>query len=76
MLWFTGLMDNICPPSSQFAAYNKLSCEKEIVLYPDFGHEYPPYRVERAMQFMLDMYMSAKRPPAQLQPAQEVVCDF
>lgn len=55
MLWFTGLMDNICPPSSQFAAYNKLTCEKNIVLYPDFGHENLPYSGDRAMQFMLDM---------------------
>ena len=39
VLWSTGLMDNICPPSSQFAAYNKLTCEKEVVIYPDYGHE-------------------------------------
>ena len=39
VLWSTGLMDNICPPSSQFAAYNKLKCEKEIKIYPDFKHE-------------------------------------
>jgi cephalosporin-C deacetylase len=35
----TGLMDTICPPSTQFAMYNKLTCEKSYVLYPDFGHE-------------------------------------
>ncbi len=35
----TGLMDNICPPSSQFAMYNKLTCEKSYILYPDYGHE-------------------------------------
>jgi cephalosporin-C deacetylase len=36
---YVGLMDTICPPSTQFAAYNKISTPKELVLYPDFGHE-------------------------------------
>lgn len=54
-LWFTGLMDSICPPSSQFAAYNKLNCEKDMVIYPDFGHENLPESGNKAMQFMLEM---------------------
>ncbi|HZG57096.1 acetylxylan esterase [Paenibacillus sp.] len=33
------LMDNICPPSTQFAAYNRISSPKRHVIYPDFGHE-------------------------------------
>ena len=39
VLLFTGLMDNICPPSTQYAAYNKMTCPKRHILYPDFGHE-------------------------------------
>jgi cephalosporin-C deacetylase len=39
VLWPIGLMDTICPPSSQFAAYNKISAPKSMVIYPDFGHE-------------------------------------
>lgn len=35
----TGLMDVICPPSTQFAAYNKIISEKEMVVYPEYGHE-------------------------------------
>ena len=35
----TGLMDTTCPPSTQFAAYNKITSEKEVVIYHDFGHE-------------------------------------
>ncbi|OAS87602.1 hypothetical protein A6K24_19345 [Metabacillus litoralis] len=27
-LWITGMIDMICPPSSQFAAYNKITAEK------------------------------------------------
>lgn len=34
-----GLMDRICPPSTQFAIYNKLEGEKALAIYPDFGHE-------------------------------------
>jgi cephalosporin-C deacetylase len=37
-----GLMDEICPPSTQFAAYNRMSCPKDLVVYPDFGHETLP----------------------------------
>lgn len=39
LLMGTGLMDTTCPPSTQFAAYNKMTCEREVVIYPDFGHE-------------------------------------
>ena len=39
VLWAIGLMDEICPPSSQFAAYNKITAKKEMIIYPDFGHE-------------------------------------
>jgi cephalosporin-C deacetylase len=47
-----GLMDKICPPSSQFAAYNKITSEKEIVIYPDFGHEGLPGFSDRTMEFL------------------------
>lgn len=39
LIMFTGLMDNVCPPSTQFAAYNKMVCNKKHIIYPDFGHE-------------------------------------
>jgi cephalosporin-C deacetylase len=38
-LMITGLMDTICPPSTQFAAYNKITAKKQVLIYPDFGHE-------------------------------------
>lgn len=34
-----GLMDTITPPSTCFAAYNNIHSEKDMVVYPDFGHE-------------------------------------
>lgn len=39
VLMFTGLIDNICPPSTQFAAYNKMQCRKKHLIYPDYTHE-------------------------------------
>lgn len=51
-LMFTGLMDTICPPSSQFAAYNKITAKKDIVIYPDFTHEGLPGQIDRTFNFM------------------------
>lgn len=53
--WLIGLMDTICPPSSQFAAYNKITAPKEMVVYPDFGHEGLPGSNDRIFQFMLGL---------------------
>jgi cephalosporin-C deacetylase len=39
VLMGTGLMDTTCPPSTQFAMFNKITSEKKVVIYPDFGHE-------------------------------------
>jgi cephalosporin-C deacetylase len=36
------LADRTCPPSTQFAVYNALECEKSYRLYPDFGHNRLP----------------------------------
>ena len=55
VLMATALMDTICPPSTQFAAYNKIVSKKEMVLYPDFGHEDLPGWDDREFQFMLGM---------------------
>lgn len=51
-LFFTGLMDTICPPSTQFAAYNKITAPKDMVLYPDFGHEGLPDSADRIFEFL------------------------
>ncbi len=38
VMMFTGMMDVTCPPSTQYAVYNKLNCKKTHILYPDTGH--------------------------------------
>lgn len=39
VMWTISLMDTVCPPSSQYAAYNKIGAPKRMVTYPDFAHE-------------------------------------
>ena len=39
VLMGVGLMDQTCPASTQFAAYNKITANKELRIFPDFGHE-------------------------------------
>jgi cephalosporin-C deacetylase len=46
------LMDTICPPSTQFAAYNKITADKSLLIYPDYEHETPPEHADRVFQFM------------------------
>ena len=36
-----GLMDDICPPSTVFAAYNEITADKDIIVYPYSGHSVP-----------------------------------
>lgn len=55
VLMAVGLMDQVCPPSTQFAAFNKITAEKSLVTYPDFGHEDLPYRAEEIFQFLRDL---------------------
>lgn len=51
----TGLMDTICPPSTQFAAYNRITAPKEHLIYPDYSHEGLHGADELIYQYMLGM---------------------
>jgi len=53
VFWGAGLMDTICPPSSQFAAFNKITSRKRMAVFPDFAHEDLPGLRDEIMQFML-----------------------
>jgi cephalosporin-C deacetylase len=55
VLWPLGLMDTICPPSTQFAAYNRIKSKKSLVIYPDFGHEGLPGSNDRIFNFLADL---------------------
>ncbi|KYG34778.1 alpha/beta fold hydrolase [Alkalihalobacillus trypoxylicola] len=48
----TGLMDTVCPPSTQLAAYNKIKAKKELKIYPDFAHEHLPGHPDAIYHFL------------------------
>lgn len=50
-----GLMDTITPPSTCYAAYNKIQSPKREVVYPDFGHEGLPEFGDYAFEFFSQM---------------------
>lgn len=55
ILMGVGFADTICPPSTQFAAYNKISSPKSMEIYPDFGHEWLPGFWDKAFLFMMGL---------------------
>jgi len=54
VLFTVGLMDPVCPPSTQFAAYNKITSEKSLIIYPDFGHESLPGNSDAIFRFLMN----------------------
>ena len=55
LLMFTGLMDTTCPPSTQFAMYNKVTSKKSYITYPEFGHELPSSGYDVVFEFLADL---------------------
>jgi len=55
VLMLTGLMDTICPPSTQFAAFNKITSKKRYISYPDYGHEWLPDAADIAFEFFSEL---------------------
>lgn len=55
VLMATALLDTICPPSTQFAAYNKITAPKSVLFYPDYGHECLRDHDDIVFQFMMEL---------------------
>ena len=55
LLMQTGLVDPICPPSTQFAMYNKVTSKKSYITYPEFGHELPSSGYDVVFEFLADL---------------------
>jgi cephalosporin-C deacetylase len=53
VLMGVGLMDSVCPPSTQFAAYNKIVAPKSLEIYPDYAHEILPGLHDKIYKFLL-----------------------
>jgi cephalosporin-C deacetylase len=47
-----GLMDQICPPSTVFAAYNAITAVKEIAVFQFGVHAVPPAHVENQLRHL------------------------
>ncbi|MHB8062943.1 MAG: acetylxylan esterase [Ruminiclostridium sp.] len=52
VLMTTGLLDNVSPPSTQFAAYNKIAAPKRMILYHDYAHEFYPEMNDQIYKFI------------------------
>lgn len=52
VLFVTGLMDTVCPPSTQFAIYNKITAPKRMLIYPDYAHERMPGEYDAVFEFL------------------------
>ena len=39
VVFIASLMDDVCPPETQFAVYNNLECEKKLLVMPEYSHE-------------------------------------
>ncbi|MBV9858029.1 MAG: alpha/beta fold hydrolase [Streptosporangiaceae bacterium] len=63
-----GLMDDICPPSTVFAAYNEITSAKGIAVYPYSGHAVPHAHSERQLRHLRATF-PASPPPAFPAPA-------
>ena len=55
VLMAISLKDEVCPPPTQFAVYNNLSCPKKQYLYPDFGHEDLPGFTDLSCLFLRNL---------------------
>ena len=49
----TGLLDNICPPSTQYAVFNNLNCKKKHLVFNKYGHELNNFFENENLKFML-----------------------
>jgi cephalosporin-C deacetylase len=57
-LFSVGLMDDICPPSTVYAAYNHYAGPKEIAVYSYNNHEGGgPFQLRKQAQFLRDLWL-------------------
>lgn len=52
MFMGVGLVDDVCPPHINFAAYNQVRSPKQYVIYPKAGHGLPEDYYIRRMDFL------------------------
>lgn len=55
VLMSVALNDQVCQPSTVYACFNKIKSPKEMLIYPDFGHEGLPGWSDAVFKFMAEM---------------------
>ncbi|WP_352416925.1 acetylxylan esterase [Clostridium tertium] len=48
----TGLLDSICPPSTQYAVFNNVNCKKKHLIFHKYGHELNNFFENENLKFM------------------------
>lgn len=51
-----GLMDEICPPSTVYAAYNEITAVKQIAAFPFGVHAVPPAHLQSQLRHLRDRF--------------------
>ncbi|MFT9004907.1 MAG: acetylxylan esterase [Liquorilactobacillus hordei] len=52
--WAMGLDDQVVPPETQMAAFNRIKSSKELVMLPEYGHEYLPKVMDKWYGFFIE----------------------
>jgi len=55
--------NTVCRRSTQFAAYNRMSCPKEHAPLPDYGHEGLPWINDHAFSFLQGSEQTSQKGP-------------
>ena len=58
-----GLMDQTCPPSTVFAAYNEITAPKTIAVHPFGDHSPPPEHTETRLEHLRQRLMNTSATP-------------
>lgn len=62
MIMGVGLVDDVCPPHINFAAYNQVQSEKQYIVYPLSGHSLPEDFYLKKMEFIRKVFFDETHP--------------
>jgi cephalosporin-C deacetylase len=51
-----GLMDEVCPPSTVYAAYNEITATKAIAVFPFGVHAVPSVHLQRQLRHLRERF--------------------
>lgn len=52
--WAVGMQDTIVPPITQMATYNNITTKKNLIVLPEYGHEYLPKVSDNMRSYFID----------------------